>query len=89
MLVNPGLNTPSPYDMLLLDMNGSVLQNNSGFGVVVTPAESILLKSTQSGDKVVEQRYNPVNYVVGGFLIGLVVGYGSSKFGYKKEKEQI
>ena len=30
VLVNPGLNTPSPYDMLLLDMNGSVLQNNSG-----------------------------------------------------------
>ena len=28
VLVNPGLNTPSPYDMLLLDMNGSVLQTN-------------------------------------------------------------
>ena len=28
ILVNPGLNTPSPYDMLLLDMNGSVLQTN-------------------------------------------------------------
>ena len=28
ILVNPGLNTPSPYDMLLLDMNGFVLQTN-------------------------------------------------------------
>ena len=26
--VDPGLNTPSPYDMLLLDMNGVILQSN-------------------------------------------------------------
>ena len=34
ILVNPGVGTPSPYDMLLLDMNGSVLQTN--FGVNTT-----------------------------------------------------
>ena len=34
ILVNPGVGTPSPYDMLLLDMNGSVLQSN--FGVNTT-----------------------------------------------------
>ena len=26
--VDPGINTPSPYDMLLLDMNGVILQSN-------------------------------------------------------------
>ena len=30
ILVNPGVGTPAPYDMLLLDMNGVVLQNNFG-----------------------------------------------------------
>ena len=34
IMVNPGVGTPSPYDMLLLDMNGSVLQTN--FGVNTT-----------------------------------------------------
>ena len=34
ILVNPGVGTPAPYDMLLLDMNGSVLQTN--FGVNTT-----------------------------------------------------
>ena len=30
ILVNPGVGTPAPYDMLLLDMNGVILQNNFG-----------------------------------------------------------
>ena len=34
ILVNPGVGTPAPYDMLLLDMNGSILQTNLG---VTTP----------------------------------------------------
>ena len=29
ILVNPGVGTPAPYDMLLLDMNGTILQTNS------------------------------------------------------------
>ena len=28
ILVNPGVGTPAPYDMLLLDMNGAILQTN-------------------------------------------------------------
>jgi hypothetical protein len=36
ILVNPGVGTPSPYDMLLLDMNGSVLQTNFGVNTTQT-----------------------------------------------------
>ena len=36
IMVNPGVGTPSPYDMLLLDMNGSVLQTNFGVNTTQT-----------------------------------------------------
>ena len=36
ILVNPGVGTPAPYDMLLLDMNGSILQTNFGVNTTQT-----------------------------------------------------
>ena len=71
IMVNPGVGTPSPYDMLLLDMNGSVLQTNFGVNTTQTfynlfpgtyVARVIDAGGSSSQDTiVVAQAINPLN----------------------------
>ena len=71
IMVNPGVGTPSPYDMLLLDMNGAVLQTNSGVNTTQTfynlfpgtyVARFIDAGGSSSQDTVVvAQAINPLN----------------------------
>ncbi len=73
VLVNPGIGTPAPYDMLLLDMNGSVLQANYGVNVPQTfynlfPGSYVArvidaVGSSSQDTVVVFQANNPLNVV--------------------------
>jgi len=73
IMVNPGVGTPSPYDMLLLDMNGSVLQTNFGVNTTQTfynlfpgtyVARVIDAGGSSSQDTiVVAQATNPLNVI--------------------------
>jgi len=73
IMVNPGVGTPSPYDMLLLDMNGSILQTNFGVNTTQTfynlfpgtyVARVIDAGGSSSQDTVVvTQATNPLNVI--------------------------